>query len=241
MSGVPVPVYPIVEPFGSAAVLGSDITLPIPVPSQTAILVGAASFTDGFPPATRTDPAFGGVPPFGQDMTGILYMISQYGALIQAGQIVPFDAVVAAAIGGYIIGAKVASASVPGLVWTNNLDGNTVDPDVTPTNWVADRPLYFTSAPTAGQHDNVVLPGASDFAWDVDTTAGNIDLSGFVAQRDGQRLYLSNTGANLLQALALNVGSIAANRIRGATDVAAVQNQTFTLQYFAAITKWLLV
>ncbi len=241
MSGVDYPDFPITEAFGLLATAPADITLPIPVPTQTGILVGAASFADGFPPVTRTDPALGGVAPYGQDMNGILYMLSQYAALVQGGQWPPFNAAVAAAIAGYFPGAKVASVSVPGRIWTNNLAGNAADPDTTPANWVADRPLYLAIAPGAGQINNYALPGASDFCIDVNTAAGAVDFSGFVPQRDGQKLFISSTGANLLQVLASNAGSTAANRVRAATDVAAVQNQTITLQYCEAVTKWLLV
>lgn len=243
MSGVPVPLYPIVEPFGTTAVNPDDITLPIPIPSQTGIVPGAASFADGFPPATRTDPEAGGIAPYGQDFNGILYMISAYCALLQAGQIVPFDAAVAAAIGGYAVGARVTSTT-PGLVWTNNLDANATDPDVSAANWTASRPIYLTTSPAAGVSNNIVLPGPSDYVWDVDTTAGAVDFSGFIAQRDGQRLYLSNTAANLFQVLALNGGSTAPRQIRNATDLALVQNQTLTIQYAAGAPgggKWLLV
>lgn len=249
MSGVPAPVYPIVEPFSSAALapgVPGGATLPIPVPTQVGILVGAASFQDGFPAATMVDPEVdGGIPPFGQDFNGILYMITAYCAMLQAGQLVPYNAVASAAFGGYALGAKLASVGTPGLIWTNNLAGNTVDPDVTPTNWIASRPLYITTAPAAGTFNNVALPGASDFVWDVDTTAGAVNFSGFIAQRDGQRIYLSAiASANLLQVLALNGGSTAPRQIRAPFDQALVQNQTLTLQYAAGAPgggKWLLV
>lgn len=241
MSGVPAPVYPITEPFGATAVNPADITLPIPVPSQTGILVGAASFDDGFPPATRTDPGAGGAPPFGQDMNGVLYMVSVYCALMQAGQIVPYDAAVAAAIFGYAVGAKIASLTTPGRVWTNYLDGNTNDPDAIETGWAAGDPLYATSAPAAGTFHNVVLPGASNYALDVNTAAGNVVHTGFIAQRNGQRLVISNTGANLYQVDALT-GSAANNQVRGIPGgLTIVQNQTLTLEYVATLNKWLFV
>lgn len=245
--GVPAPQYPVTRPFGNDTVPPTDpggATLPIPELTQTGVIVGAASFEDGFPPATMSDPEAGGQMPFGQDMNGILFMLSVYAATAQAGQLVPFNAAAAAAFGGYIVGAQVRSVATPGLIWTNNLDANADDPDVTPANWIASRPLYFTTAPAAGQFNNVALPGASDFVWDVDTTAGAVDFSGFIAQRDGQRIYLNCTGANLLQVLALNAGSTAPRQVRAATDLALVQNQTLTLQYAAGAPgggKWLLV
>lgn len=241
MSGVPTPQYPIVEPFGTAAINPADITLPIPVPTQVGILVGAASFEDGFPPATRTDPELGGVPPYGQDMNGVLFMVTAYCAMVQAGQIVPFNAAVATAITGYKVGAKVASATTPGRVWTNYLDGNTNDPDTVDTGWAAGDPLYGISAPAAGTYNNVVLPGASDYALDINTAAGNVVHTGFVAQRNGQRVTLSNTGANLYTIDTLT-GSAVNNQVRGIPGgLTLVQFQSAVVEYFATLNKWLLV
>lgn len=238
MAGVEVPEHIVVKPFGADAIDPTYITLPIPIVAG----IGAdASFNAGFPAATMTDPLEGGVPPYGQDMNGILYMLSAYCALLQAGQRVNWDSDASDAFTGYAIGAEVASVDTPGRVWTNLIDGNTADPDDDDTGWAANDPLYATVAPSAGQHNNYVLPGASDYALDVDTTAGNIDFTGFVAQRNGQKLSISNTGANLLQVLASNAGSTAANQVRSATDLAVIQNQTLTVQYFASLNRWLII
>jgi len=246
MSGVLVPDNIIIEPFGADST-GIDptapggITLPIPVPDQTGILVGAASFSTGFSAANMVDPETeGGVPPFGQDMNGILYMISAYCALLQAGQRVNWNQDASDAFTGYAIGAEVASATTPGRVWVNYLDGNVNNPDVNDAGWAAQDVLYATLNPAAGTMNNVVLPGASDYALDFNTAAGNVDVTGFDAQRNGQKLYCSNTGPNLLQFLALNAGSLAANRIRSPSDLAVVQNQTLTLQWVSGLDRWIL-
>lgn len=246
MSGVPVPTNIITEPFGSGAAAlpplnPGGVTLPIPRDSQVGVVVGAASFEDGFPAATMVDPEDeGGMPPFGQDMNGILYMITAYIALMQAGQRVTFRPDAAAEFAGYAVGAEVTSTT-PGRVWMNAVDGNTTDPDIDPTDWASSDPLSADLAPPAGQLNNVVLPGASDFALDIDTTAGAVDISGFVARRNGQKLFVSNVGPNLLQFLAESGASAAANRIRSATDLALVQSQTLTLQFFSGPDRWLLV
>lgn len=240
--GVPTIQYAIVDLFGSAAIEPTDITLPIPVASQVGVLVGAASFEDGFPPATRADPETeGGVPPFGQDMNGILYMLSQYCRLAQAGQRSVWNVTAAGAFVGYAVGAELASVSVPGRYFTNVVDGNIADPDIDETGWASNDPQYATLTPGAGQLDNLDLPGASDYALDIDTTAGDVDITGLVAQRNGQKVFVSNTGANLLQFLANNAGSAAENQIRAATDLAVIENQTLTLQWFSGLDRWLLV
>lgn len=245
MSGVTTPTNPILRPFGNAALGPSDpggAVLPIPVASQIGVLPGAASFTDGFPPATMVDPeADGGVPPFGQDMNGLLYMITAYCAMLQAGQLVNWNDTAQTAFGGYAIGAQVASIAAPGRVWTNWVDGNPNDPDVDPTGWAANDPQLATLSPTAGTYHDVVLPGVGDYALDIDTTDGNVDYGGFVAQRNGQKLFISNTGPNLVQILANSGGDAADNRVRAPSDLAIVQNQTLTIQYFTALSRWLLI
>lgn len=244
MAGVDVPEFIITRPYGNEG-LGptapGGATLPIPVDSQVGVLVGAASFTDGFPAATMVDPETeGGVPPYGQDMNGILYMLSAYCALLQAGQLCEWNDDAQTAFGGYAIGATLESVSTPGLKWTNVVDGNTADPDSDPTGWSANIPQYDAVA-LSGTQDNYVLPGASDFAIDVDTTGGACTFTGFIAQRDGQKLFITCTGANLLQVNTLDGGSDAANQVRTVADLGVVENQTLTLQYFAGITKWLAV
>lgn len=240
MSGVVTPVNIIVKPFGEDAV-APYIQLPIPIPDQTPTEPGAASFDTGFGPLNMTDPAAGGIPPRGRDMNGILYTITAYTAMLQAGQIVEFNATAVAAFVGYKIGARVASTTTPGRVWVNVLDGNTNDPDAVQTGWYALDPFTSVTTPPAGTLNDLVLPGASDFALDINTVNGPIDITGFVAQRNGQTLYVSNTGANLLQVMVNNVGSVAANRVRGATDLALVQDQTLALRWFSGITRWLLI
>ncbi len=245
MSGVIVPLYPIVRPFGNSAVGSANpggATLPIPVPTQAGIIVGAASFVDGFPATTMIDPeTSGGVPPFGQDVNGLLYMITQYCALLQAGELCAYNATASTAFGGYALGATLASVTVPGLKWINQVDGNVNNPDTTPAGWAADQPLYAASSATAGTYNNLVLPGASDFAFDFDTTAGDITLTGFVPQRNGQTIYASNIGTGLLNVSANGAGSSAANRVRAATDLAVIQNQTMSIKYFSTLNRWLAI
>jgi hypothetical protein len=238
MSGVIVPTNIVVKPFGADAD-PTYIQLPIPIPDQTLTEPGAAAFDTGFGPLNMTDLAAGGIPPRGRDMNGILYMITAYIALLQAGQRVNWNEDASDAFTGYAIGAEVASITTPGRVWVNLLDANVNDPDDDDTGWRALDPLTATT-PLSGAQNNVVLPGASDYALDIDTTAGACDISGFVAQRNGQILYVSNVGANLLQILANSGLSTADNRIRAATDLALVTNQTLTLQWFSGLDRWLL-
>lgn len=96
----------------------------------------------GFPKATMTPLAAGGVPPFGEDMNGILAMLSIAARASEAGLIRPFSASFANAIGGYPRGATVAHPSVQGRFLICVTDGNTNDPGNSMTGWL--DPLQFT-------------------------------------------------------------------------------------------------
>jgi hypothetical protein len=122
-------------PFGVGAANPTYINLPIPVPSQISITVNAASFTDGFPPNTMTPEASGGLPFFGQDMNGILWMISAYCANFAAGALSKYNATLSSNISGYPVGAVLVNAEATGF-WINEADGNTTDPDTGGANWL---------------------------------------------------------------------------------------------------------
>lgn len=226
---------PIVLPFATDGLKNE-----IPVDSQIGIVNGAASYTDGFPPLNMTAVSSGGIPPSGKDMNGILFAVTTYCQWIQAGGQFQFDADLVAQIVGYPAGAVLQSSVLPYQHWTNLVEENDANPDADNTGWLSDVPLYVALPLTAGQHDDLVLPGPSDYVIDY-TLAGAADITGWVAQRDGQTLYLSNVdSANLLQLLALT-GSAAGNQIRAATDLGAIQNQTLVVKYSAGAGKWLLV
>src|SRR6266446_6413571 len=112
MKDVDVPqLFPI--PFGNAAAPG-DIQYPIPTASQ---LDGRASLTDGFPHINSMPVAAGGIPPFGEDMTGMLYWTSAGVRWAQSGGPVKWNATHSTNIGGYARGAIVASAVTDGVYW----------------------------------------------------------------------------------------------------------------------------
>lgn len=236
----------LLEPFAvnaptctPAAPVPGGRTFPFPEPSQVGIVNGAASLNDGFTAANMTDPAAGGIPPFGVDMNGILFYLSSWCAYLAAGQLPFYDATLSAAIGGYTIGSVLSKAANPFETWTSHVDANVTDPDTGGAGWISSDPLYSAAALT-GTND-VVLPGASDYYIDVSTTAGAINFTGFVAQRAGQRIYFTNvgTGVNLLTLQALT-GSAAANQIAAPSDISTVLNQTVSIQYSKGKGKWII-
>ncbi|WP_336747905.1 hypothetical protein [Pantoea vagans] len=110
----------------------------IPNDSQVGITAGRASYTDGFPPLTRTPLAAGGVPPFGTDFNGVLNDITAAIRWTQSGAGYPFNADFNTAVSGYPKGARIPNSSLDGY-WLNTVDGNTSNPEVTgsaTTGWV---------------------------------------------------------------------------------------------------------
>jgi len=127
----------------------------IPVASQIGITAGAASFTDGFPPLTRTLKTAGGIPPSGLDMNGILYAATAVDRWEQAGGGYPYDSAFSTTVGGYPKGARVLRADGLGY-WISTGDSNTSDPDgATPVHWARDSSAGITTVALTGS--NVTL------------------------------------------------------------------------------------
>jgi hypothetical protein len=245
MSGQPTPPR-IVEAFAlsapncdpSAPIAGGK-TNPFPAASQISIVDGAASLVDGFVPLNMTDPTSGGIPPFGVDMNGILYLISSWAAFLAAGQLPGYDATLQAAMGGYALGARIQQAANTSAVWISTVAGNMTNPDTGGAGWLSSAPLYSAAA-LPGTND-VVLPGVSDYVIDIDTTSGARTITGFVAQRSWQKVTLCTTGVNTVQYNPLT-GSAANNQIRLSTGgVTVLQNDSITFQFVPTINKWVQV
>jgi hypothetical protein len=146
------PKFPI--PFANSAIAGVNVR---PVPINPPAQPGAASLNIGFPPLNFTPVAAGGIPPFGQDMNGILQQITALLRWYTAGAPVNFDPDFAASIGGYPYGAIIPSINFN--VWYQSLiDNNFDDPDSGSDNWgVAYSPWSSQYWPAAGSANAQVL------------------------------------------------------------------------------------
>ena len=131
---ISIPTTLISEPFATG---DSTKTYPVPVASQIGITAGAASFTDGFPPLTRTALGAGGIPPSGEDMNGILYMVTQLLAWSCSGGFYKYSSTQSTAIGGYPLGAVLQSTDGTNHFWLNTTANNTTNPDSGGSGWVA--------------------------------------------------------------------------------------------------------
>lgn len=209
------------------------------IPATTAVL-GAASFDQGFPASTMTDVEDGGVPPSGADMNGVLRAVSAYCAATQSGEFVGYDADTSTAIGGYPVGAILQQAANPYAFWISGVADNVTDPDTGGAGWMSTVAMLSAFVGVPGNNNNFALPGLSDYFLDVNPSGGSVTFTGFVAQRDGQRLTITNTGtSNTVTVANQNGASTAANRTRAIADIAlGIQNASVTIQYNAAIARW---
>ncbi|MGD9424019.1 hypothetical protein ACLHDD_02320 [Pantoea sp. NSTU24] len=130
----------------------------IPNDSQIGVTAGRASYTDGFPPLTRTPLAAGGVPPFGTDFNGVLNDVTAAVRWSQAGAGYPFNTAFNTAIGGYPKGARIPNSTLDGF-WLNTTDSNSTNPENTTsalTGWVPSG-FYGTTAITGLSGSSVTL------------------------------------------------------------------------------------
>lgn len=116
----------------AANAAGSDIAA-IPA-TQAHPGDGTASLALGFPPETFIARSAGGVPPRGQDMNGLLNLISKILRAYQAGCWGMFDSGFAQSIGGYPAGA-VVSGTTPGTFWVSTTDDNVSTPGASGAAW----------------------------------------------------------------------------------------------------------
>lgn len=121
-------------PFANSA--GGGFVRNVPEASQIGVQDGAASLTTGFPPLNFLPVGAGGVPPFGQDMNGILRQITLWSQWQGAGGLSPYDGAFSTAINGYPKTAVLASSVTTGVIWLNIADDNVTNPDSGGSNWV---------------------------------------------------------------------------------------------------------
>lgn len=180
----------IYRPFGADAANPTYLNIPIPDASQTGITVNAASFADGFPPSTMTPEASGGLPFFGQDMNGILWMVSAYCANFAAGRLSKFNATLAAAIAGYPGGIVLVNSAGNGL-WINAVEGNSTNPDTGGAGWlplctIGDQQIGLTNVNVT----LTALQSAKPFVWFTGTLTGNVNV--IFPANGGQQWIVAN-------------------------------------------------
>lgn len=210
----------------------------IPVPSQIGVTAGAASFTDGFPPLTFTPLASGGVQPSGADFNGILNILSQHIAFVNAGGRYRFDATLATAIGGYPVGFVLQDDA--GLnSYVNISAGNTTNFNSSPSSigvsWI---PYAGQAATQAGMNIYAIGGGTANAQTATYSPA-------ITALTDGMVLWFKAAAANT-GATTLNVNGLGASPVVGAAHSALqggeiVANGRCMVIWSATLTSWVLI
>jgi hypothetical protein len=145
-------------PFANGA--SSSYKNVIPIPSQIGVTPGLASYTDGFPPVTMELPGAGGIPPYGQDMNGILYATTLAQLWAQSGFEYPFSSAFSTAVGGYPQNACLMMLTGKGF-WLSAVDNNTSNPDTTgASGWFSVR-ANASSSSVAMAATGATTPDAS--------------------------------------------------------------------------------
>jgi hypothetical protein len=177
----------------ASSAAGGTIRTPPENPTGQA---GAASFSTGFGALNFVQVASGGVPPFGQDVNGILALITEWGQWAQAGGAQPFDGTFATEIGGYPKSAILPAATQAG-VWYNLADGNSGNPDTGAPNWVLIGPgmeIGALGGDISGTiADAVINAGAVTGTKIANATVANVNLANMTGPAVKGRL--SGTGA----------------------------------------------
>lgn len=173
-------------PFASAA--GGGYVRTVPEASQVGVQNGAASLTTGFPPLNWLPVGAGGVPPFGQDMNGILRQVTQWNRWQAAGSLSPYNSSFSTAIGGYPLGAVLSSAT-PGSVWLNAVDDNTTNPDAGGADW------FLIANATSIQSSEYVYAVAGGTANAITATFSPAIASNAAGTKVRVKISAMNTGA----------------------------------------------
>lgn len=116
-----------------------------------------ASIQAGFPANTMQSELAGGLPPFGQDMNGYLFLISSHTLYVECGQLYQYNSTLATAISGYLAGTVLGMADGTGM-WLCTTNGTTSNPDTGGAGWVPIAAYGKTTVPVTG--GTVVLSAA---------------------------------------------------------------------------------
>ncbi|MEI7410044.1 phage tail protein [Pectobacterium aroidearum] len=96
--------------------------------TTTTLNNGTATFDSGFPPVTMQPISAGGLPPYGQDMNGVLYSVTLQQQWYNAGMTYPYNGDFSTTISGYPRGAIVPRTDFTGQ-WLNLNEGNSNSPE----------------------------------------------------------------------------------------------------------------
>lgn len=120
---------------------------------QTSGVPGRASWEAGFSAVNMQPVSSGGIPPFGQDMNGVLNAATAWLKWAGAGGPVGYDATFSGEISGYPAGATLLAANGLGW-WVSTTDNNVTNPDSGGAGW-----LFLSLVQTYAGNPNTHVAG----------------------------------------------------------------------------------
>lgn len=204
--GAPTPQV-LLEAIANSAATGTspgDKTAPMPDAPPGG---NFASVQAGFPANTMQSEVAGGLPPFGQDMNGYLFLISSHTLYVECGQLYNYSAALATAIGGYLAGTVLGMVDGTGM-WLCTANANTSNPDTGGAGWV---PLAAYGKTTVAVTGGTVALSAAQSKYGVIILTGvlvsNLVLQ--LSQNVQEWLIINNTsGAFTTTAATAGTGSV---------------------------------
>lgn len=170
-----------------------------------------ASIQRGFPANTMQSELAGGLPPFGQDMNGYLFLITSHTLYVECGQLYQYNSALATAISGYLAGTVLGMADGTGM-WLCTTNGNTSNPDTGGAGWVPMAAYGKTTVPVTG---GVVALSAAQSKYGVIILTGTL-VSNLIVQMPQtiqEWLVINNTSGAFTTTIATaavgSVGTIA--------------------------------
>jgi len=226
----------VVEAFCADGIVDVDYS-DILVPPQTSVSPEIASYSTGFPPATRTPRTSGGIPPRGTDMNGILRAATAHTAWVAAGGQYAFNADVVSVAGGYPVGAVLQSAVNPLLYFQNTVDGNVNDPDSVTTGWIPFTPVATPTGlqtPTLAAGSNPLALTAGVGFVDATANAAGSTITNLTGGFNGQIVVISQMTAD-------PVTLDNAGNMRLPFAITLTQFDSCALRFSSALNKWVKV
>jgi hypothetical protein len=172
------------------------------------------------------------VPPFGQDMNGILNQISAWAQWDKAGGPVGYDATFSTAVGGYPAGA-IISAAILGNFWFNTVDNNTTNPDTGGANWIGFSPTsQITRIVTAS---GVFVTNVGDGAVGLNRSASLSTSSTTLPSPSIGKTYVYEDLAGNFNAFPVTIIAPGGHLISGLASVALnVNHQAASFRYYGS-------
>ncbi len=211
----------IYQPWASNASV-TYVQIPL-IPSQITVTPGVPSFDDGFVPINFIDPRKGGKAIKGEYLNGLLQMLTNYASEMTKGQYPGWDATIGAT--GYGLGAFLSKADGSGY-WSNQVAGNTSNPDTGGAGWITVGSTSNASDLTTGTLPVARLPQftggdvVSAAAGTADLTLADVNANSGSAGSASQSLTIQTDAKGRILSVTVNSIALQVSQVSGAESTA---------------------